>query len=677
MRHLTIGALCLLFLLLAPIHAAEKQPLDAETLWQLQRLSSPDISPDGSLAVVAVTRYEVEDDKGITNLWLVPADGSEARQLTTHDGSDSSPAWSPDGRFVAFVSRRGDDEQNQVYVIPVGGGEARRVSSVPTGAGAPKWFPDSRHIAFISHVYEDASDWDEMAKRLKTEQESKVSARTWDQAPISYWDRWHGDRVPHLYRIALEGGAPQSITPGSGAHLPISVADGGSYDISPDGTEVAFVADSDTTGIESNWDIYRVPAAGGEAVNITPNNPAPDYAPSYSPDGRWLAFSQRRIPGFYADRARLVLHDRRDGTQRVLTEDFDRTVNQVTWAPDSRTVYTAIDDAGHLRLYAIDVRSGAARAITEASSFTSPVLSKNGRVLMALRQSFVEPPTLVRVDARRGTVTKLSTFNDEILDGVEFGRYESVTYEGANGVPIQMWVIYPPGFDPGDEYPLYLLLHGGPHNGIPDGFHFRWSAQVFAGWGYVTAWHNFHGSSGFGQDFTDSINPYQSELPYRDTLKAAQWFADKPWIDAERMGAGGGSFGGYLASVLLGREHPFQTLVAHAAVFNWLTQYAADYGASKRRHGEYWLNPGHYVLSSPHVGAANFDTPTLVIHGQLDYRVPLNHGIELFNILQNRGVRSRFVYYPDENHWILKPNNSLHWYQEKKDWLAEFLQPVE
>jgi dipeptidyl aminopeptidase/acylaminoacyl peptidase len=361
----------------------------------------------------------------------------------------------------------------------------------------------------------------------------------------------------------------------------------------------------------------------------------------------------------------------------VVTEDFDRTVSGVTWAPDSRKVYAAIDDAAHNRVYAIDVRSGKPTPLTGEHSFGSLELSDDGRTLVALRQSFIEPPTLVRIDPRRGTVTKLSDFNDEVLAGVDFGRYESVTYAGANGDPVQMWVVYPPGFDPEQKYPLYLLLHGGPHNGITDSFHFRWNAQVFSGWGYVTGWHNFHGSSGFGQDFTDSINPYQSELPYIDTIKAAEWFAEKPWIDSERMGAGGGSYGGYLASILLGREHPFKTLVAHAAVFNWLTQYAADYGASQRRHGEFWEKPGHYEKSSPHMGAANFETPTLVIHGQLDYRVPLNHGIELFNILQNRGVRSRLVYYPDENHWILKPNNSLRWYQEKKDWLAEFLQPAD
>jgi dipeptidyl aminopeptidase/acylaminoacyl peptidase len=677
MRHLILPALAILavaFLALPAIADDDLRPLDAETIWKIQRLASPAISPDGKLVAVAVTSYDLDDDGSVTNLWLVPTDGTAARRLTTHKGSDSSPAWSPDGAHIAFVSRRGDDEQSQIYVIPLAGGEARRLTELPTGASAPVWFPDSREVAFISRVWEDTDEWDAMAQRLKERKDARVSARVWDQAPVSYWDRWHDDRRPHLYRVSVDDGEVAPITPGSGVHLPISDPGRGSFDIAPDGLEIAVVVDTDTTGVESNMDIYVLPTAGGQARNLTPHNPAADFAPAYSPDGKLLAFSQRRNPGFYADRARVVLHDRNSEAQRVLTEDFDRTVSGVLWAPDSRSLFAAVADEAHGRIFSIDARSGRPRPITAEHSFGSLQLARDGRTLVALRQSFVEPPTLVRVDPRRGEVVKLSTFNDELLGAIDFGRYESVTYKGANDAEIQMWVVYPPGFDPARRHPLYLLLHGGPHSGISDSFHWRWNAQVFAGWGFVTAWHNFHGSNGFGQDFTDAINPYQSELPYVDTIKAAEWFASQPWIDKGRMAAGGGSYGGYLASVLLGREHPFKTLVAHAAVFNWYTQYAADYGASKRRFGEFWDDGAdHFAVSSPHYGAGGFETPTLVIHGQLDYRVPLNHGLELFNILQNRGVRSRFVYYPDENHWILKPNNSLHWYETKREWLGEFL----
>ena len=653
---------------------AGKKPLTAKTLWDIQRLGAPDLSPDGKWAVVQVTRYDRESGEGSTDLWLVPTTPGPAKRLTTHAAADSSPAWSPDGKWIAFQSKRGDDEAGQIYLISTAGGEATRLTNLPTGATAARWFPDSRKIAFISRVWPDLKSWKALAARVKERKESKVSAKTWDKTPISYWDHWLDDREAHIYTLPLDGGDPTPVTLNTGVQLSRSGAGRGDYDISPDGKEIAFAADIDKTGVDSNFDIFTVPATGGAAKNITLDNPVGDSGPQYSPKGKWIAFRRQTLRGFYADTRRLVLHDRKSGINKVVTNRWDRSVGRLVWTPNGKSAFTSIDDAGHHRVYRIDLPSGQPTALTKEHSFGSPALGGKGRVLVALRQGFSEPPTLVRIDTRRGTPIKLSSFNDAVLATVDWGRYESVTYKGSNGKDIQMWVIYPPGFDPEKKWPLYLLLHGGPHNAIYDSFHWRWNAQVFSGWGYVTAWHNFHGSSGFGQEFADSINPDQSHLPYQDTIKAANYFQEKAWIDKERLAAGGGSFGGYLASILLGREHPFKTLIAHAAVYNWYTQYAADYGAEKRRFGAFWEKKvTHFRTSSPHFGAGNFITPTLVIHGLLDRRVPVNHGIELFHTLQNRGVRSRFIYYPDENHWILKRHNSLHWYNAKKEWLAEFI----
>ena len=652
---------------------AARTPLTAEVMWQIQRLASPAVSPDGKWVALTVTTFDVKDDKGLADIWLVPTAGGEARPLTTQESSETNPVWSPDGRWIAFESKRGDDENPQVYVIATAGGEARRVTKVPTGAASPKWFPDSQRIAFISRVWTDLKSWEEQGKRQKERKDTKVSARVWDKAGLRYWDRWLDDREAHVYAIPLAGGDPAAVTLGTGQQLSRAEPGAGSYDISPDGKEIAFAADTDRTGIDSNFDVFVAPAAGGAARNLTTDNPASDNGPVYSPDGRFLAFGRQAVKGFYADRVRLTLHDRQTGTNKVVADDWDRSVSGITWAPDASRLYAVIDDAGVSRLYVVDAATGQRLGLTRQRSYGSISLSKDGQTLVALRESFVEPPTLVKVDPRGGEATKLSTFNDALLSKVAFGSYESVTYKGADGADIQMWVNYPPGFDPAKRWPVYMLIHGGPHNGVHDNFMWRWQAQVFSGWGYVTAWPNFHGSSGFGQAFADSINPNWADQPYEDVIKAAAWLTEKPWVDQGRLAAGGASYGGYLVSVLLGRDHPFKTLVCHAGVTNLYNQYAADFGAGKKRNGEFWEKDEVFRQTSPHFAAANFKTPTLVIHGGRDYRVPDNNGIELFNILQNKGIKSRFIHYPDENHWILKPQNSLHWYAQTSAWLKEFI----
>jgi dipeptidyl aminopeptidase/acylaminoacyl peptidase len=654
---------------------ARAADLTADAMWRLKRLGAPAIAPDGRLAVVPVTTYDIEKNVGLTDLWLVPTKPGKARQLTSNDASDTSPAWSPNGELIAFVSKRGEDKEPQLYVIPVAGGEARRVTNIPTGVMAPKWFPDSRRIAFLSRVWPDAKSWPEQAAQMERHTNRKMTAQVWDKAPISYWDRYLDGRETHIYAVSLDGGEPQAITFGRSLPLDAADPDTSSYDIAPDGSEVAFVADTDTSGVDPNFDVFVMSLENGEPRNLTSDNPANDTSPLYSPDGRLLAFRRQTLKDFYADRARLMLFDRRSGQTRSLTEDWDRSADGLVWSPDSTSLFGSIEDAGTLRIYRFNVGGGTPQPVTRENSFSSLAVAGSGPVIVGLRQSFSEPPTLVSIIPRTGAATKLTDFNDAALANVTLGKVESVTYPGANGAQIQMWVAYPPNFTPDRKWPLFLLLHGGPHSAINDIWQWRWNAQVFASWGYVTAWHNFHGSSGFGQAFTDSITKEWGELPYQDTIKAAEWFTAQPWIDAQRMAAGGGSYGGYLASFLLGREHPFQTLIAHAAVYNLYTQYATDDGAVKKRHGEFWEDFERFNRNSPHTAAANFKTPTLVIHGQTDLRVPVNHGIELFNTLQNKGVPSKLVLYPNENHWVLQPQNSLFWYETVRKWLEMYAAP--
>lgn len=671
-----LALICLLLVVALPAAAeqSERTPLTAKVLWSLDRLAAPVVSPDGAWVVVPVTTYDVETDEAETRLWLLSTDKDRVQKpLTVAGHSASSPVFSPDGGTLAFVARRGDDEADQIYLLPMDGpGEARRLTELPTGVSALRWVGD--HIYFISSVWPGKS-FDEMAAALQADKDDKVSALAWDAMPVSYFDRYlDAARQHHLFRVPAAGGEVERLTEATGLALSPGSVGTGDYDVSPDGRLLAFVANAAEQGIYPDPDVFLLEIGKTEPTNLTRGNTAPDFAPLFSPDGSMLAFLRQHIPGFYADQQKLMIHELATARTRLVLGDWDRSAEGLVWSPDSAGLFGAIDDAGTRRVYFLPLSGADPVAITFATDYDGLAIGGDG-TLVARNQSFVYPPRIVRIEPESGQTRRLESFNDAELANVDLGSYESVTYRGADDAEIQMWVHYPPGFDRARQYPLFLLIHGGPHGAITDTFHFRWNAQTFASWGYVTAWHNFHGSTGFGQEFADAINPDWVSKPYADTIAAAEWFAAQPWIDADRMVAGGGSYGGYLSAILLGREHPFKALVIHAAVYDLYAQTAADFAVHEQRFGSYWENPEIYRAISPHYRADRFATPSLVLHGQKDLRVPVGQAFELFRALQRRGVESRLVYYPDENHWILKPNNSLHWYQEVRAWIERFAEP--
>lgn len=665
--------LSIVLLPLSQVFADDNQYLTQELIWKIERIGAPVIAPQGGHIVAPVTRYNMDTDQAETRLWLFNADGSVQRPLTADGQRASNAVFNSDGTQLAFISQRGSDSAGQIYVLPMDGpGEANRITDVPTGVSGLKWVGE--RFYFISNIW-PGLEWDEQKERLQQQRDTHVSAHKWTRLPYSSFDRYlDEERQAHVFSVAQDGGDITRITERFERELPRSSQGTGSYDISPNGEWIAFMSDSAPVGSENSInDIFLARIDGSNARNITEANDGSDSNPMFSPDGRTLAFTQQRIVGFYADTANIVLHNLSNHQQDVITEAWDRSASGLVWTPDSRGFYGSIDDAGTVRVYHVNAANGNVRAVTAETNVGGLSIANDG-TLVATNESFLYPARLVRINPENGDMQRLDTINDALLADVELGTYESVTYTGHDGQEIQMWVHYPPGFDSSKEYPLFLLIHGGPHSAITDGFHYRWNAQTFASWGYVTAWHNFHGSSGFGQDFVDAINPDWITAPYADTIAAAQWFKDKDYIDNERLFAGGASYGGYLSTILLGREHPFNALLIHAPVYNMYSQMSADFAVHAERFGHYWDND-IYQQISPHYFAENFNTPALLSHGLTDLRVPVGQSFELFRTLQARGVESELIYFPDENHWILKPNNSVYWYNQVQQWVERWTPP--
>ncbi len=672
--HSAIIILALLFGF-GPLVAQELQPLDPEAMWEMARPGNPESSPNGQWSVFPVTEYDVEGNTSATNLHLLNNQTGETRQITFSD-SDSGPAWSPDGNRIAFVSRR-HDGPGQVYILDLeAGGEAQKITDLPVGVYGLKWFPDGQRIAFAADVLpEYDGDWDKHRELQQKMEECKVSAKVTENNMYRYWDRWITDGyVSRLFTIELESKEVTDLMPENGNFF--GLMGGVSYDISPDGGTIAVSKNSTQPPYEKiNHAIFLVPTDGsGELVNITEENPASDLNPIYSPDGRHILYGRQSIYHFYADRVVMVLYDTEDGSVTELTDHIDLSTQQWFWSETGSTIYFHAQDRAKTSIFSIPAEGGPHTEVFRGGTNNGAALA-GGQHLVFNHHNLSAPPEIYRVDLRRGDVDQMTTFNDHIVENIQWGEIENVTYEGANGEEIQMFINYPPDYDPDKEYPLVMMIHGGPHGIFGDTFHFRWNSQIFAAPGYIAAMPNFHGSSSFGQDFVKSIHGNHAELPYRDVMKAADYLVERGLVDEDRMAATGGSYGGYMVSWIAGHTDRFACLINHAGVYDLHLQFASDFSANRKYQygGSPWEDKEQMNAINPSQFAHNFTTPMLVIHGELDYRVPVAHGFMVYNIYRNMGLEARLVYYPDENHWILSPQNSIHWFGEFHGWLERYL----
>ena len=663
-------------LVLAAVPALAR-PLAPEDLWAMERAADPAVSPDGSQVVFTVTRYSVDENKGDSDLWLVPADGSAPpRRLTWNPGPDGAAAWSPDGKSIAFVSKRGDSPP-QLYVLNAGGGEAMPVTKLPVAVQKPRWLADGKRLAFSAATWSDLNaDWPAVQKRLDEQKGDKVQARVSDTRLLRFWDEYRTDgRVTHVFTVDLDSREVKDLTPGLRRAMDfLSPED--SWDISPDGTEVAYSVNVTEPPFKSiNFDVF-VQAAGqsAEARNLSADNPAFDANPRYSPDGRWIVYGRTRRPEVDPDFVRLVRYDRRNGDTRALAVDWDSQPDGWTFTPDGRTLLFHAQEKGRSHVYALSLDDAGAPHLLARGGSTGGVDAGGSRIVF-LRQSLQAPADLYAVSLGGGEPRRLTSLNAGKLAGIDLGTVGEATFEGAGGDPVHMFLVYPPGFDPKRKWPLVQVIHGGPYGASMDEFHYRWNAPLFASRGYVVAMVNFHGSTGYGQAFAESILGNHGDKPFEDVMKATDWLVAQGYVDETKMAAAGGSYGGYLVDWILGHTDRFAALITHAGVYDLMGQFASDdtYGRPNNYGGAPWTDPETLARQSPSYYAKNFKTPTLILHGERDYRVPVTQGINLFGVLQGKGVPARIVVFPDENHWVLKPQAALLWWKEVFGWLGRYL----
>ncbi len=675
--------------------AQETHPFSVHDMLSMDRISDPQVSPDGRQVAFVVRETDLEANRGRTDLWLVSTDGAGLRRLTSHPEADSNPRWSPDGRVLWFLSSRSGS--SQVWRIAPDGGEAQQVTDEPLDVGNLLVSPDGMRIAYTMEVFPGCSAA-ETKKKLDERAESKASGRVYERVFVRHWDTWKDGRRSHLFVARIPN--PEELV---GTAHPAAIAKAwglagvdvmGKMDADTPSKpwggpeEIAFTSDSQAivfaardAGREEAWstdfDLHLAPLDGSSPPRcLTEDNQAWDTCPAFSPDGKTLAYLAMSRPGYEADRFRIVLQDWPAGQKRILADGWDRSPSAIAWSPDGKQIFAVADNIGQQSLFVIDVKDGKTRTLVKEGAVHGLDVA-NGRIVYAL-SNLQCPAELYRLSTDGRGLAQLTNINGARVAAAAMGQYEQFSFLGWNDETVFVYVVKPVGFDPAKKYPVAFLIHGGPQGSFGNVFHYRWNPQTYAGAGYAAVMVDFHGSIGYGQAFTDSIRGDWGGKPLVDLQKGLTAALERyPWMDGDRVGALGASYGGYMVNWIAGQwPDRFRCLVNHDGNLDERVAYfdTDELWFPEWDHmGTPWSNPAGYEDQNPLRFVGQWKTPMLVIHGEQDFRIPSTQGLATFNALQRRGIPSRLLYFPDENHWVLKPRNSIQWHETVLAWLDQWL----
>ncbi|HEX5884471.1 MAG TPA: S9 family peptidase [Pyrinomonadaceae bacterium] len=674
----SVAVITVLLVGLCSLAAAQNRTYTIEDLLKVRRVADPQLSPDGKRVAFTIGDVNFDANRVVNHIYVMSVDGGEMKQLTTGDRA-TTPRWSPDGKKIAYVTG------GQVWVMDADGDDKKQITKISTGAAFPVWSPDGKWIAFRSDVYPDCKNDECNKERDEHAAKSKVKAHIVTRLLYKHWDEWRDVKRTHVFVMPSHGGTAQDVTPGDFDSPPYAADSGVDYAFSPDSSEIAYLRNPDKVeAISTNSDIFVRPLAGGPAKNITIRNRGYDVGPIYTRDGKFILYRSQATAGFEADRWRLMAYNRATGTSVELTKGFDLQVNHLVVSPDGEFIYFTAGDRGKSPIFRIPFTGGVPEKIVADVFATDVRISPDGKTLVFASSSMSSPAEIYTANADGTDLTALTSVNSNLMSSANLKPAEEVEWTGAAGKKIHGFIVKPTNFDASKKYPLLVLIHGGPQSAWNDNWGYRWNPQVFANAGYVVFAPNPRGSTGYGQQFVNEISGDWAGKVFIDLMNGvADVLRRNSFIDRNRIGAAGASYGGYMVNWILGHNNDprfrFKVLVSHDGVYNLESMYATTeelWFPEWEFKGTPWTNPAMYSRWSPHKFVQNFNTPILIIHGELDYRVPIGEGMQLFTAVQRKGVDSKILIFPDEGHWVLKPQNSHLWFNTVLDWLDKYLQPT-